>query len=299
MTKLPTSLLALCMIFIITPVVTASGESTKPIVNICCFPMPEVLHVALHNMAAVEYYRDQFPHIEWRFHVISSPLYSVEHTIRSWIFNGTSCDLLVGPVVSSHAVAIGPLVKIPWISGTASSTELSSKLTFPSFSRVIPNDEDSAVPMGHVFKEFNWKQINILCVDTAYGRSAASGISRAIAALDGVVEVSRCFEQDASYERVVSVMDQITSARSRVTVMSGSPFGGWFASFMQVVLERQLYKTQLFVFTEAFCSGETPSTRAVPGALCITYFANDLIMNPFLLKYDYIATSTRSRSQWT
>eukprot|EP00760_Papus_ankaliazontas_P029195 PhM_4_TR4159/c1_g1_i1/m.73949 len=197
-------------------------------------------------MAAVDYYRPQFPHVEWKFHVLSSPLYSVKHTIRSWIFNGTSCDLLVGPAVSSHAVGIGPLVRIPWISETATSTELSSKLAFPSFSRVIPNDEDSAVAMGLAFKEFRWRQANILCVDTPYGRSAASGVSQAIASLDGVVEVSRCFEEDASYERVNSIMDQITSARSRVTVVSGGPYGGWFQHFVQVIRERQLHNTNIF-----------------------------------------------------
>eukprot|EP00760_Papus_ankaliazontas_P017958 PhM_4_TR17407/c0_g1_i2/m.82183 len=281
------------LVYLTVIAIVVGGQVTLPSVTICNFPLLDDIESVFHATFAVKYYAPQFPAVQWRhhnIHTVNDP--SVRNIIFSWIVNGTGCDVLVGPGFSYLALGISPVVNIPWIDPSSTSTELSVKMAHPTFSRTIPTDEVGGKLLGAIYRKFNWRQTNILCSEDTYGRSVAAGVASAIAEIDGVVEVSRCFEKDASYERVRAAVETVLASNTRVTFIAGLYSDPWYAHFKTVVEELRAYDKIIFLLSEVFCSSSDKTYLAFTGSICATYSAAESVMGPFLSSYRNMSTRT-------
>ena len=135
---------------------------------------------------------------------------------------------MVGPVTSASAIAasnVMSLFKIPIIGAVSSSDELSDKVKYPYFFRVLPPDRYQAQALVSVMAHFNWTYITVLYEETAYGfngmkfiRVFSRGLGICIA--DTFPLSDHFVEED--YERLVGKLRK--NSKSRAVVVLAMPF---------------------------------------------------------------------------
>ena len=276
--------LLVCTCMLSSTVVLLVGAA-RPVKTLCTQPIVDQIQTATHAAHTIQYYAAQFPLIEWRHRYLTSNDNGARNFVKSWVLNGTHCDFLVGPGYSYLAVAISTVVETLWVDPSATSTELSDKEAFPTFSRVIPTDEIGAREAITVYEKMGWDRTNIFCSDEPYGRSAALGISIAIGRLGGTIEVSRCLEASASGERVREVLEEFLRAHTRVVFVAMLPFHPLFQSFKREARLLNAQEQLIFFYSEAMCSGDDKSYTELQGGICLTYLANPAVIDPFLASY--------------
>ena len=253
--------------------------------TLCVLPIADDIQTSMHAAHAVEYYRANFTFFNWNYVVLTSNELTAKNFVKTWVLDGTVCDFLVGPGYSFLAVAMSPLVEVPWVDPSATSTELSDKGNHPSFSRVIPTDEVGARSAAVVYDKMGWTRTNIFCSDEPYGRSVALGLSSSLSNAGGIIEVSRCLEASASGERVRDAIEAFLNSDTRVVFVAMLPFHRLFQSFITEALALNAQDRLSFFYSEAMCSSADRSYTRLLGGICATYRADPAIMQPFLNSY--------------
>ena len=117
---------------------------------------------------------------------------------------------VIAPRASTRAIVLSQLLsqfEIPQISFMATSDELSNKVRYPYFSRIVPPDRFQAQVMMDVLEFFNWTYISVLRYNTDYGRDGANNII-SLANARGIciaysAEMLEESEEDEDYDRIV------------------------------------------------------------------------------------------------
>ena len=259
----------LCVVLLVT-----CAGAARPSFEMC---MPVLSPKdSLHFLFAVNYFSRDYPLVDWKAKLIGhtttySP--SLSGVVRGFIINGTSCNGLIGPESSSFSVAMSPVVNIPWISMTATSQELSDKLSHPYFSRVMPTDATGAGSMAALFNYFGWKTINILSTDDPYSRSVTTGMTSKFSSYGGRVDVSASLQQSATRAEVETVINAVLASPSRIFFVSATLYTLVLFYVLDIARERSLGKVLIFAFPETICS-DSSWVFVPPGSLCATYTYN-------------------------
>eukprot|EP00471_Norrisiella_sphaerica_P008134 CAMPEP_0184503156 /NCGR_PEP_ID=MMETSP0113_2-20130426/51721_1 /TAXON_ID=91329 /ORGANISM="Norrisiella sphaerica, Strain BC52" /LENGTH=625 /DNA_ID=CAMNT_0026892603 /DNA_START=3019 /DNA_END=4896 /DNA_ORIENTATION=- len=88
---------------------------------------------------------------------------------------------VIGPTTSGAAVAAHPVAQIfaaPYLSYSATSTDLSNINNYPNFFRVVPPDDSQALAMVSFMQRAGWENIVILNTRDSYGSTGASAVER-------------------------------------------------------------------------------------------------------------------------
>ena len=117
---------------------------------------------------------------------------------------------VIAPKASTRSLVLSQLLgqfEIPHISYMATSDELSNKVRYPYFSRIVPPDRFQAQLMMDVLEFFNWTYISVLRYNTDYGRDGANNII-SLANARGIciaysAEMLEGSSDDEDYDRVV------------------------------------------------------------------------------------------------
>jgi class 3 adenylate cyclase/ABC-type branched-subunit amino acid transport system substrate-binding protein len=251
-------------------------------------PGGELTPSSLHAKHASTYYATTFPAVTWEYQMLGDGNLTAKNFVKSFVVQQASaspCDVLLGPGFSFLAIAMSPLVETPWVDFSATSVELSDKAQHPTFSRVIPTDEVGAEAAAVTLLKLGWTQINILCVDDAYGRSVSAGVSAAITKAGGSVFVSRCLPATTSEEKVKEALAALSKSSSRITFAAMLPTQATAKSIIANALSMEMHKKMVFFWSEAMCSLADRTYAQLHGSLCATYTAKPSVMDPFLLSY--------------
>ena len=256
---------------------------TAQTVTLCSQPSTYSMVTSLQARHTAAFASSQFPTFNWQYKFIGTPEISIRSFAAAWSVNGTDCDALLGPGYSSIAAGMSPAVDKPW---------LSDKAIYPSFSRVMPTDAIAASLLIQAISTFNWKLINIICVDGPYGRSVASGLSDALSAVGGSVESSRCVSSTSGNETLVPILTSLLTAQSRIVAIAMTRADPAYFSFVETVLDKGWVSEFIFVFSEAFCSQNDQTFYLFAGAFCLTYDIDATLRDPFLSSF-----TTRNTTQ--
>jgi class 3 adenylate cyclase/ABC-type branched-subunit amino acid transport system substrate-binding protein len=218
-------------------------------------------------MVAMQYYSPLYPLTTFDFNILNSGD-DLRGMVQTYLADGAPCDVLALVGYSPYALALSPVMAdtVAWVDGSATSTDLSDKAYNPTFNRVIPTDAVGAGSAAVFVHGQEWKQVNVLCNNDAYGRSVADGFSKRLQVLGGEVEFSRCVPATYTAADFKSALDTILdSAESRVVFLAGA-FGDLA---IDVIVNSTAYNRAVFILSESMCSSGY-MTR-IPGAFCATY----------------------------
>ena len=87
---------------------------------------------------------------------------------------------IVGPPTSGSSIAVANLMSLvgtPVLSPTATSDELSDRVRFPTFLRMIPPDMHQAAAMISVLRMLNWTYVSLVYSASAYSRNGAQQVN--------------------------------------------------------------------------------------------------------------------------
>ena len=253
--------------------------------TLCSHPITYIMPCSLQARHTVAFASAQFPQYNWRYKFIGTSEISIRSFIAAWSVNGTECDALLGPGFSSLAAGMSPTVDKPWLDWSATSTELSDKVNYPTFSRVAPTDAIAATLLVQAISTFNWKLINIICVDGPYGRSVTTGLSDALSAVGGSVESSRCISSTSGNDTLVPILTSLRTAQSRIVAIAMSPTDPAYTSLVETLIDKGWENEFILLFSEGFCSSNVPSFYHFAGAFCLTYAVDTTLRDPFLSSY--------------
>ena len=249
--------------------------------TLCSHQIESLLTCSLHARFTMQQLAPQFPEYNWQYKFLGGTSQTPRDYTAIWIGNGTGCNALLGPGFSSLALAISPVVNVPWLDWSATSTQLSDNVSNPTFSRVIPTDAIGAHMIVAVVTNLGWRSISILCVEGAYGNSVAAGLSDALAQVGGNVEISRCVSATATVTEVNMAVDQLLKANTRVIALAMNSNAVAFPLFKARLFALGVQNDVTLLFSESFCSKNVPDFYLFPGSFCATYAVNATLSDPF------------------
>lgn len=264
-----------------------AGAVALPVpVRLCHIPLQYVPNdriFARHAMFAAQYLQPRFPELNVTFDFATLDGGTTVQTVAQGMLSerAAACHGLVGPQWSSAAIAVSPLVQVPWISHTATSTELSDKRLHPWFSRVIPTDDFSGAGMAAAVADFGWLEASSLCVDDTYGRSVATGFANAFAERRGRMEKQDCFLADSSRAEVLEVLQGLLQLRTKVIVVAAASSRPSMSLMIDGIRELGMHLTHVFVFSESACGTNWARLADVPGSLCVSYTTDPAVAEPY------------------
>eukprot|EP00672_Neobodo_designis_P002802 CAMPEP_0174878338 /NCGR_PEP_ID=MMETSP1114-20130205/82706_1 /TAXON_ID=312471 /ORGANISM="Neobodo designis, Strain CCAP 1951/1" /LENGTH=940 /DNA_ID=CAMNT_0016113725 /DNA_START=277 /DNA_END=3099 /DNA_ORIENTATION=- len=243
---------------------------------------------SMHAEFAARHYAAEYPLLDVTTHFIGR--YEPGGTtprglIRVHVANGSHCDAIVGPGSSGIAVAMNPLVEQVWMDYSATSTELSSRFAYPLFNRVVPTDEAATTGWAPLLKAFDWHTLNVICADTAYGRSVAAGMGAVATSLGGTAGAATCVQVDASPDVAAEEVARIVRSGVRIAVVAMASDDPFFGVIVDAIVSARAYERVAFLFAESACSSTTQTWARVPGAFCATFAVQPAVIGPFLQSY--------------
>ena len=136
----------------------------------------------------------------------------------------------IAPISSGMSKAISGLAsryEIPHISYGATHQDLSDKISYPYFSRIVPPDQFQARAIIDILRHFNWSYISTVGSNSDYSRNGMGHIQR-LARLHGIciaysAEARSEFE-DEDYDRIVRNLQRKDKAKVVITFLEDLKF---------------------------------------------------------------------------
>ncbi|KAK3282620.1 hypothetical protein CYMTET_9652 [Cymbomonas tetramitiformis] len=136
-------------------------------------------------------------------------------------------DVVIGNTCSSATLSsqeVLPARSIPQISGSSSSTELSSagdsgEDPYPYFMRTMPSDAYQARSIAHVAHFYGWSSVGTVASQDSYGLMGIEAFHKAAAALGITIAVSLTY--DAATEDFSEVVQGLKQSRVYIIVVFG------------------------------------------------------------------------------
>lgn len=129
-------------------------------------------------------------------------------------------DAIIGPQKSAQAnfmVDIGDRARVPIISFSATSPSLHPKA--PYFVQTTQNDETQVGAIAAIIKAFMWKEVVLVCEDSAYGNDVVSYLANAFQAIDARIPYRSILPLSASDELISIELYKLMSMQTRVFVV--------------------------------------------------------------------------------
>ncbi|XP_062329910.1 extracellular calcium-sensing receptor-like isoform X2 [Osmerus eperlanus] len=129
---------------------------------------------------------------------------------------------LVGESGSSQSIVLSRTLqpfRIPMISYFSTCSCLSNRKEFPTFFRVVPNDDYQVKALARLLQQFGWRWIGVVLEDHDYGRFALQGLRREIQGTDVCLAYSEMIPKDYRRERVLQILEVMQTSSARVVVV--------------------------------------------------------------------------------
>lgn len=92
--------------------------------------------------------------------------------LSTTVFNGAGVSAVIGPVASSACLSSGQMYaqyNIPQISYGAAVSDLSDKVSYPTFVRTVPADNYQGIAIADLARIFHWTKVTVFSTTDTYG----------------------------------------------------------------------------------------------------------------------------------
>ncbi|XP_036392211.1 extracellular calcium-sensing receptor-like [Megalops cyprinoides] len=128
---------------------------------------------------------------------------------------------VVGDSGSSQSIVVSRTLqpfRIPMMSYFSTCACLSNRKAFPTFFRVIPNDDFQVKAIAHLLRRFGWTWIGVVTEDDEYGRSAVQGLLKEIKNTGVCLAYQRMIPKVYSREKILEILDVMKRSTARVVI---------------------------------------------------------------------------------
>ncbi|XP_048837918.1 extracellular calcium-sensing receptor-like isoform X1 [Brienomyrus brachyistius] len=153
---------------------------------------------------------------------------------------------VVGESGSSQSIVVSrtlqPL-RTPMISYFSTCSCLSNRREFPTFFRVVPNDDYQVKAIAQLLKHFGWTWVGVVTEDHDYGRFALQGLRIAIKDMDICLAYHQMIPKVYNREKVLEILNIIKFSTARVVVIFSGE--GELYPFMKEYMDHNITGIQL------------------------------------------------------
>lgn len=126
---------------------------------------------------------------------------------------------------------------------------LSDRKEYPTFFRVVPNDDYQVKAIASLLQRFGWKWIGVIREDHDYGHFALQGLKREIQNTDVCLAYDEMIPKDYSRERVLQILEVMRHSTARVVIVFSGE--GELYPFLKEFVKQNITGTQ-WVASEAW-----------------------------------------------
>uniref|UniRef100_A0A8C8EYB2 Olfactory receptor C family, v1 n=1 Tax=Oncorhynchus tshawytscha TaxID=74940 RepID=A0A8C8EYB2_ONCTS len=159
---------------------------------------------------------------------------------------------MVGESGSSQSIVLSRTLqpfRIPMISYFSTCSCLSDRKEYPTFFRVVPNDDYQVKAIASLLQRFGWKWIGVIREDHDYGHFALQGLKREIENTDVCLAYDEMIPKDYSRERVLQILEVMRHSTARVVIVFSGE--GELYPFLKEFVKQNITGTQ-WVASEAW-----------------------------------------------
>ncbi|XP_028818014.1 extracellular calcium-sensing receptor-like [Denticeps clupeoides] len=146
-----------------------------------------------------------------------------QETAHGAMCSGASSLLaVVGESGSSQSIVLSRTLqpfRVSMISYFSTCSCLSNRAKYPTFFRVVPNDDYQVKAIARLLKHFGWKWIGVVTEDHDYGRFALQGLKRELENTDICLAYHEMIPKDYSVEKVLKILDVMRTSSAKVIVV--------------------------------------------------------------------------------
>ncbi|XP_048027297.1 extracellular calcium-sensing receptor-like [Megalobrama amblycephala] len=129
---------------------------------------------------------------------------------------------LIGESGSSQSIVLSRTVQpfqIPMISYFSTCSCLSDRKQFPTFFRVVPNDDYQVKAIAQLLKKFGWTWIGVVIEENDYGKFALQGLKREIENTNICLAYHEIIPKDYKQEKVLKILKVMKESTAKVVVV--------------------------------------------------------------------------------
>ncbi|CAD5110632.1 DgyrCDS18 [Dimorphilus gyrociliatus] len=160
---------------------------------------------------------------------------------------------LLGPGSSSSAVpaaALGSQYELPLLSTYATSEELSNKVRFKYFSRLVPPDSVVAEAISQLLEDSKWSFIQLLYSEGSYGENAAKSIEKNTKAKGICIGFKYRFSSDMTDDYSYIARKVLENRKAKVIVLIA--FGSHVRKFISALSKSKRPERFIFIASDSF-----------------------------------------------
>ncbi|KAM6933294.1 extracellular calcium-sensing receptor-like [Xenentodon cancila] len=136
--------------------------------------------------------------------------------------SGASLLAVIGESGSTQSIVVSRLLqpfRIPMISYFSSCACLTDRKKYPTFFRVIPNDDYQVKAIAQLLVHFNWTWVGIIRGDHEYGRFAVQGLLRELRGTGVCVAYQEMIPLLYNHQKALEIIQVMRSSSAKVVVV--------------------------------------------------------------------------------
>uniref|UniRef100_A0A8C9SL53 G-protein coupled receptors family 3 profile domain-containing protein n=1 Tax=Scleropages formosus TaxID=113540 RepID=A0A8C9SL53_SCLFO len=129
---------------------------------------------------------------------------------------------VVGESGSSQSIVVSRTLQpfsIPMISYFSTCSCMRNRREFPTFFRVVPNDDYQVKAITQLLKYFDWMWVGVVTEDHDYGRSAIQGLKSALKNTNVCIAYHEMIPKVYNEEKVLKILEVIKHSTARVLII--------------------------------------------------------------------------------
>ncbi|XP_067451048.1 extracellular calcium-sensing receptor-like [Thunnus thynnus] len=129
---------------------------------------------------------------------------------------------VIGESGSAQSIVVSRILqpfRIPMISYFSSCACLTDRIKYPTFFRVIPNDDYQVKAIAQLLVRFNWNWVGLVRGDHEYGRFAVQGLLRELQGTKVCVAYREMIPLLYNRQRALEIMQVMRSSTAKVVVV--------------------------------------------------------------------------------
>ncbi|XP_036392207.1 extracellular calcium-sensing receptor-like [Megalops cyprinoides] len=159
---------------------------------------------------------------------------------------------VVGESGSAQSVVVSRTLqpfRIPMISYFSTCSCLSNRKEFPTFFRVVPNDDYQVKAIAHLLQRFGWTWVGVVLEDHDYGRFALQGLMKEIKNTGVCLAYHEMIPKVYNRDRVLEILDVMKRSTAKVVVVFSGE--GEFNPFLKEYMDQNITGIQ-WIASEAW-----------------------------------------------
>ena len=166
-----------------------------------------------------------------------------------------SIDAVIGSLFSELTqitAAIASLKSLPSMSMASTSTALADKARYPHFLRTVPSITTNCVAMATIVREFGWRRLGILYVDSEWGNSFGFGLVSSLSEFGVEIAISRSFTNN-SPDSISSAVKELQTSGARILLYVDVQSNQNLGYVLSSMYEQKMGGGYIYIYSVCVC----------------------------------------------